>query len=286
MQMGSHAAERAADVHHHTKRAGKRSFGKYTLIRRLRVIRVGDLNVIRLMLRHELIARHTVSHGVHERRPGKDTSGDKIFVKRATSSVGDDLRSLATSTPSSEQESLALREVPDSYKAGPPTDEYQLDQHGHLIVDHDLFNHDGLTQDGIAEAFQDFAKKEKLTFAYAGKETDKEQLRHLDAQILVSPLSNLPESYRLDAEYFQPRIQHLFQVLSRSGKRLGDVARLREKPLKEWAQMHRARLALASRSMHNPTTPVCWHQHCQGHPPAQSVRRLREPTMPKGTPAF
>ncbi|WP_206225181.1 hypothetical protein, partial [Parabacteroides sp. ZJ-118] len=37
-----------------------------------------------------------------------------------------------------------------------------LDSHGHLIVKHDLFNHDGLTQDGIAEAFSEFAKKEHL----------------------------------------------------------------------------------------------------------------------------
>ena len=42
--------------------------------------------------------------------------------------------------------------------------EYLLDTHGHLIVKHDLFNHDGLTQDGIAEAFTEFAKKERLSF--------------------------------------------------------------------------------------------------------------------------
>jgi type I restriction enzyme M protein len=39
-----------------------------------------------------------------------------------------------------------------------------LDTHEHLIVKHDLFNHDGLTQDGIAEAFIEFAKKEGLSF--------------------------------------------------------------------------------------------------------------------------
>lgn len=39
-----------------------------------------------------------------------------------------------------------------------------LDSHGHLIVKHDLFNHDGLTEDGIAEAFIEFAKKERLSF--------------------------------------------------------------------------------------------------------------------------
>ncbi len=39
-----------------------------------------------------------------------------------------------------------------------------LDKHNHLIVKHDLYNHDGLTEDGIAEAFIEFAKKEKLSF--------------------------------------------------------------------------------------------------------------------------
>jgi len=43
-------------------------------------------------------------------------------------------------------------------------DEYLLDSHGHLIVKHDLFNHDGMTRDGIAEAFEEFAKKENLSF--------------------------------------------------------------------------------------------------------------------------
>ncbi len=39
-----------------------------------------------------------------------------------------------------------------------------LDLHGHLIVEHDLFNHDNLTEDGIVEAFIEFAKKEHLSF--------------------------------------------------------------------------------------------------------------------------
>ena len=43
-------------------------------------------------------------------------------------------------------------------------DQYLLDSHGHLIVKHDLFNHEDLTQDGIAEAFIEFAKKEQLSF--------------------------------------------------------------------------------------------------------------------------
>lgn len=59
--------------------------------------------------------------------PSKDNSGDKIYVKHTD---------------------------------GTPI----LDGHGHLIVAHDLFNHDGVTQDGIAESFIEFAKKEKLSF--------------------------------------------------------------------------------------------------------------------------
>jgi type I restriction enzyme M protein len=61
------------------------------------------------------------------REPSKDTSGDKIYRQAAD---------------------------------GSPL----LDEHGHLIVKHDLFNHDGKTEDGIAEAFIEFAKKEALSF--------------------------------------------------------------------------------------------------------------------------
>jgi type I restriction enzyme M protein len=38
------------------------------------------------------------------------------------------------------------------------------DSHGHWVVQHDLFNHEGLTHDGIAEAFAQFAAKERLSF--------------------------------------------------------------------------------------------------------------------------
>ena len=56
----------------------------------------------------------------------------------------------------------------------------KMDTHGHFIVKHDLFNHgrfvlddgtvinEGETQDGITEAFVEFAKKEKLSF-WVGK---------------------------------------------------------------------------------------------------------------------
>ncbi|HZH32216.1 MAG TPA: N-6 DNA methylase [Pyrinomonadaceae bacterium] len=43
--------------------------------------------------------------------------------------------------------------------------QFVRDEHGHFIVAHDLFNHEGLTEDGVFEAFREFAKKEKLSFA-------------------------------------------------------------------------------------------------------------------------
>lgn len=65
------------------------------------------------------------------KEPSKDNRGDKIYREK----INDD----GTSEP-------------------------LLDSHGHLIVKHDLFNHDGMTEDGIAEAFAEFAKKERLSF--------------------------------------------------------------------------------------------------------------------------
>lgn len=60
-------------------------------------------------------------------RPSKDSSGDKIIRTDAAGQI-------------------------------------ILDSHGHMIVDHDLFNHDGMTEDGIAEAFAAFARREGLSF--------------------------------------------------------------------------------------------------------------------------
>src|SRR3546814_687851 len=45
------------------------------------------------------------------------------------------------------------------------------DAHGHFIVAHDLYNHEGLTRDGIAEAFEEFSRKEGLSFFRAAPST-------------------------------------------------------------------------------------------------------------------
>ena len=54
----------------------------------------------------------------------------------------------------------------------------KLDRNGHLIVDHDLHNHDGELPDGIAEAFIEWAKGEGLSFwenEEDGLRTDRRQ---------------------------------------------------------------------------------------------------------------
>lgn len=88
--------------------------------------------------------------------PSKDNSGEKIFVKKS------EFPKAKTITDATDDKAA---EPIDTYEKGTANiDEYLLDSHGHLIVKHDLFNHDGLTKDGIAEAFLEFAKKENLSF--------------------------------------------------------------------------------------------------------------------------
>jgi type I restriction enzyme M protein len=87
--------------------------------------------------------------------PSKDNSGEKIFLKKK------DLP--ANKTPI--KKGMAA-DVVNTYDATPADlDEYVLDSHGHLIVKHDLFSHEGITPTGIAEAFLEFAKRERLSFA-------------------------------------------------------------------------------------------------------------------------
>lgn len=89
--------------------------------------------------------------------PSKDNSGEKIYVKRPI------ITQEKPSIPITQANTVS--EVIDHHDTTPKKiSEYLLDSHGHLIVKHDLFNHDGLTQDGIAEAFAEFAKREGLSF--------------------------------------------------------------------------------------------------------------------------
>ncbi len=95
------------------------------------------------------------------REPSKDNSGDKIFVKHR------DLQQ--TSEAAAAPAGHHVAEAVDHYTASPSDlDQFVLDEHEHLVVKHDLFSHElkggKRTSPGIAEAFIEFAKKEKLGF--------------------------------------------------------------------------------------------------------------------------
>lgn len=112
-----------------------------------------------------------------QRKSGKDNSGEKIYTKNANN-------------------------------------EAILDSHGHLIVDHDLFNHEGLTEDGIAEAFIEFAKKEGLSFFDCrGEYPFTPKFDNIKYQLLMDKLEAIDlklsevlkdnNSFRFDSEYFK-----------------------------------------------------------------------------------
>lgn len=92
----------------------------------------------------------------------KDNSGDKIYLRKKDFP---DKFKIKPEVAEPVQGEMELKESVVHYVATPKDlDEYVLDSHDHLIVKHDLFNHDGKTQEGIAEAFLEFAKKENLSF--------------------------------------------------------------------------------------------------------------------------
>ncbi|MDR1113182.1 MAG: N-6 DNA methylase [Bacteroidales bacterium] len=91
--------------------------------------------------------------------PSKDNSGEKIYMRKR------DAKTRYALAPQYTQGEMILCEPQVEYVTSPKKlDEFMLDEHEHLIVKHDLFNHDGLTRDGIAEAFIEFARKERLSF--------------------------------------------------------------------------------------------------------------------------
>lgn len=95
-------------------------------------------------------------------QPSKDNSGEKIYVRKRDLPH---LYQVAPTVPQPVQTEMELDEPwPEFVRSPKDLDEYVLDAHQHLIIKHDLYNHDGLTGDGIAEAFAEFAKKEQLSF--------------------------------------------------------------------------------------------------------------------------
>lgn len=54
--------------------------------------------------------------------------------------------------------------IVESLRSAEPYRKYLQDTHGHWVVQHDLFNHEDVTNDGIAEAFEEFGAREGLSF--------------------------------------------------------------------------------------------------------------------------
>jgi type I restriction enzyme M protein len=85
-------------------------------------------------------------------------------------------------------------------------------------VKHDLFNHDGLTQDGIAEAFIEFAKKENLSFFNSDLQDLKNYSPRTKNTSEKSFKSSFVASGRLDAEYYHPKFDELEEKIAKVHK--------------------------------------------------------------------
>lgn len=124
-------------------------------------------------------------------KPSKDNSGEKIYV---TTAEGSPLR----------------------------------DKHNHLIVDHDLFNHDGLTADGIAEAFKKFAEQENLSFFDSSSFDEvhyKNLLEGLECtEIFLSEVLKASNGGRIDSHFFEKKyLQSVEKVIQHKTFLLKDI---------------------------------------------------------------
>jgi type I restriction enzyme M protein len=125
------------------------------------------------------------------RKSGKDNSGEKIYRRIVPK----------------DEEGLSEKEKER---------QFLLDPHDHLIVDHDLYNHEGLTEDGIAEAFIEFAKKENLSFfnlspSVAPFDAVKYQqlMDGLEAvELSLSEALKENISFRVDSDFFKKQYLH------------------------------------------------------------------------------
>ncbi|MEH2354204.1 N-6 DNA methylase [Nostoc sp.] len=155
------------------------------------------------------------------RKSGKDNSGDKIWRKISSSSSPPDDELGKLMPPSPMQRLVGVE------------GNFLQDVHGHLVVDHDLYNHEGLTEDGIAEAFIEFAKKEKLSFFESSPSVapfDAVRYQQLMDGLEATELSwnevldnNI--YFRIDSEYYYKRFIEADKVTRRkSCQKISEVA--------------------------------------------------------------
>ena len=150
-------------------------------------------------------------------KSGKNNSGDKIFVKRPLAEDGEG--------------------------ANGAGHDFLLDDNGHLILEHDLFNlfahhfPDGcedkdvravLDSPGIAEAFLEFAKKEELSFAKKFEPFSKSYYKELlnGLEVVDVNMREVRRSiFRLDSEHFRKRCIDCIAAIERNPSgfyKLGD----------------------------------------------------------------
>jgi len=148
------------------------------------------------------------------RKSGKDNAGDKIWRKISSSTAAlldDELSDLMP--PSPVQRAVGVES------------DFLQDEHGHLVVDHDLYNHERLTEDGIAEAFIEFAKKEKLSFFEPSSSVtpfDAARYQRLMdglgvAEISMDELKIDSNFLRIDAEFYQKHYLRIAELLKLKG---------------------------------------------------------------------
>ena len=155
--------------------------------------------------------------------PSKDSSGEKIYVK-----YKDFLKW---------EEEGKIPPLPEDFKeiAKKNPEEKVLDNHGHLIVKHDLFSvqtwHPEVkTPEGIAEAFLEFAKKEGLSFVKKNltpfnKGKYKRLMDRLEAvELKLSEIREDNPDFRINSEFFRKKyLRNLFLLTSLPHKRLKDL---------------------------------------------------------------
>jgi type I restriction enzyme M protein len=96
---------------------------------------------------------------------GKDSGGEKVYETEILPAIEPKYKIWKEDVVDEDTGETVTIERREIIKEGRPEQVIQkTDRWGHPIVKHDLFNTDKLTQDGIAEAFIEFAKKERLSF--------------------------------------------------------------------------------------------------------------------------
>ena len=154
-----------------------------------------------------------VSLHEHTFKPHTDTKTGVLFLQKWNNNISDADYCpevddypifFATSEKSGKDSSGNYKHV----KEVEVNDMNLLDNNGHVIVDHDLHNHDGYLDKGIAESFIEWAKKVNLSFA----DPDAESWKRLPNTYEKSYLEVRNEK-RIDAYYFHPEHEKVEKLI-------------------------------------------------------------------------